>query len=98
MHTLHLLEIRASKSELVMNLNVPCKFKKWHVGLPNIRQGKYVPSQFPSHARNTPPWVNMIATIEKGKWIIETLEEVMDVVEKKTHSLNSSKHTNELLF
>jgi hypothetical protein len=40
----------------------------------------------------------MITTIEKGKWIIEALEEVMDVVEKKTHSLNSSKHTNELLF
>jgi hypothetical protein len=74
------------------------QIKKWHVGLTNIGQGKYVPSQFPSHARNTPPWVNKIAATTKGKWIIEALEEAMDVVEKKTHSLNSSKHTNELLF
>jgi hypothetical protein len=56
------------------------QIKKWHVGLTNIEQGKYVPSQFPSHARNTPPWVNKIATIEKGKWIIEALEEAMNVV------------------
>jgi hypothetical protein len=74
------------------------QIKKWHVGLINIGQGKYVPSQFPSHARNTPPWVNKITIIEKGKWIIEALEEAMVVVEKMTYSLNSSKHTNELLF
>jgi hypothetical protein len=40
MHTLHLLEIRASKSELVMNLNVPCKLKKGMLDLVTLDKEK----------------------------------------------------------
>jgi hypothetical protein len=65
MHTLHLLEIRASKSELVMNLNVPCKLKNGMLDLLTLDKENMSQFEFPSHARNTPPWVNRIATTEK---------------------------------